>query len=183
MQVGELLAERVSFGRDAADDAMGRSQLLHHHVQMTIEGAQSGIVIRAGHGRRGVLLLSAGSFQGASAAVRLLARQVDDERFGGGGFRDWCWIARRVVISGRGNGRSRNLFCPWRSRPLPSLPTGCSTVLPVCTPRSGRRRRVLGTLGFSSQSVGINSVLCGGNPPRPSLPSAVVWCCGGFRFR
>jgi hypothetical protein len=48
LQVGELLAECVSFSRNAADDAMRRSQLLHHHVQMTIEGAQCGIVIRAG---------------------------------------------------------------------------------------------------------------------------------------
>jgi hypothetical protein len=48
LQVGELLAESVSFGRDAANNAMRRSQLLHHHVQMTIEGAQGGIVIRTG---------------------------------------------------------------------------------------------------------------------------------------
>jgi hypothetical protein len=43
-----LLTKRVSFGRDAADDAMCRSQLLHHHVQVTIEGAQGGVVVRTG---------------------------------------------------------------------------------------------------------------------------------------
>jgi hypothetical protein len=48
LQVGELLAERVSFGRDTADDAMRRSQLLHHHVQVTIEGTQGGVVVRTG---------------------------------------------------------------------------------------------------------------------------------------
>jgi predicted RNase H-like nuclease len=40
---------------------------------MTIEGAQGWIVIRAGHGSRGVLLLSARSFQRASATVGFLA--------------------------------------------------------------------------------------------------------------
>ena len=88
LQVGELLAERVSLGRDAADDAMRRTQLLHHHVQVAIQGTEGGILIRAGHGVLGGLLLAARAFQRASAAVRFLARQTDDERFGGGsGFR------------------------------------------------------------------------------------------------
>jgi hypothetical protein len=73
LEVGELLAERVSFGRDAADDAMRRSQLLHHHVQMTIEGAQRRVVVRAGQGGRGVLLLPARSFQRPAATVGFLA--------------------------------------------------------------------------------------------------------------
>jgi hypothetical protein len=67
-----LLAERVSLGRDAADDAMCRSQLLHHHVEMAIEGAQSWIVISACHGCHRVLLFSTRSLQRVSAAVWLL---------------------------------------------------------------------------------------------------------------
>jgi hypothetical protein len=39
LQVGKLLAERVAFSGDATDDAMGRSQLVHHHIEMSIERA------------------------------------------------------------------------------------------------------------------------------------------------
>jgi len=36
LQVSELLTERISFGRDPADDAVCRSQLLRHHVEMAV---------------------------------------------------------------------------------------------------------------------------------------------------
>ena len=84
-----MLAQCVSFGRDAADDAVGRSQLLHHHVEMTIESAQGWIVFRAGHGSRGVLLLSARTFQRAGSAIGFLARHTDNERFSGSGSAFW----------------------------------------------------------------------------------------------
>jgi hypothetical protein len=84
LQIGELLAERVSFGRDAADDAMRRTQLLGHQVQMAIEGAEGRILIHAGHGFLGGLLFTARSFQGASGSVGLLARKTHDECIAGG---------------------------------------------------------------------------------------------------
>jgi hypothetical protein len=82
LKVSELLAERVSFGRDAADDTVRCSQLLHHHVEMAVESAESGIPTRIRQGRRRVLLLAARSLQGVGAAVGFLARQADGNRFG-----------------------------------------------------------------------------------------------------
>jgi hypothetical protein len=47
LQIRELLAESVAFGRNSANHAMGRSQLLHHHIQVAVQGAERGIVRRA----------------------------------------------------------------------------------------------------------------------------------------
>jgi len=39
LQISELLADRISFSRDPADDAVCHLQLLQHHVEMAIESA------------------------------------------------------------------------------------------------------------------------------------------------
>jgi hypothetical protein len=44
LQIGQLLAKRIPFGRDPADKAMSRPQLLGHHIEMAIQRADRGIV-------------------------------------------------------------------------------------------------------------------------------------------
>jgi hypothetical protein len=46
LQIGQLLAKRIPFGRDPADKAMSRPQLLGHHIEMAIQRADHGIVRR-----------------------------------------------------------------------------------------------------------------------------------------
>src|SRR5215203_4691160 len=46
LQIGELLTERISFGRDPADDAVCRSQLFHDQLELAVEGTQPVILIR-----------------------------------------------------------------------------------------------------------------------------------------
>ena len=93
LQVSKLLTERVPFRRDPADDAVCRSQLLRQHVEMAIESAQRGMVIRVLHCGRGLLLLPLCAQQGASAPADSLDRRVDARRFSG--------CSRRFGLPGR----------------------------------------------------------------------------------
>jgi len=77
-----LLTERIAFSRDPAEDPVGRSQLLHQHVEMAIEGAHGGMVIRARHRDCGRLLLALRALQGPRAAAGVLARHVAGKRLG-----------------------------------------------------------------------------------------------------
>jgi hypothetical protein len=47
LQVRQLLPKSVTLCRYSANDAVGSTQLLHHHVEMTVQGAQRRIVVRA----------------------------------------------------------------------------------------------------------------------------------------
>src|SRR5215212_8742478 len=58
LQIGELLTERVSFGRDPTDDAVGRCQLFHDQLELAVEGTQPGILIRLPRCGRGLVALA-----------------------------------------------------------------------------------------------------------------------------
>jgi hypothetical protein len=82
LEISELLTERVAFRRDPANDAVCRSQLLRQQIEMAIQGAQGGVLTRARHRGRGLLLLSLRSLQGPRAAAGVAAGHVDGRRFG-----------------------------------------------------------------------------------------------------
>ena len=73
LQIGELLTKRVAFSRDPADDAVCRFQLLHDHLQLAIEGPQSGILTCFPYCGYGRLLLLLCSLQGTNATLEVLA--------------------------------------------------------------------------------------------------------------
>jgi hypothetical protein len=77
-----LLTERISFSRDPADDAVCRSQLLRHQVEMAVESAEYRTVSCFLQRGFGLLLLSLRSLQSVRAATGFLARLGDRKRFG-----------------------------------------------------------------------------------------------------
>lgn len=124
MNVGQLLAKSIPFGRDPADNTMSRSQLLHHHVEVAIQRAESGIGRRARQRGSGVFLLFARSLECAGPTIGFLAREVDDEGFGGrrGSVSRWRRPVRQLIFTG---GvvieRPGDFFSAWRPRAISSL--------------------------------------------------------------
>ena len=62
---------------------MGRSQLLHHHVEVAIQRPERRVIIRARQSGDGIFLFSASSLGSAGSPVWFLAGEIDDQRFGG----------------------------------------------------------------------------------------------------
>jgi hypothetical protein len=84
LQVGELLTERVSFGRDPAEDAVGRFQLLHYQTQLTVEGTHSVLFARLARlpsCSRSLLLLLLRRRHGTNARLAVLARLTTGHHF------------------------------------------------------------------------------------------------------
>ena len=124
MDVSQLLAKSIPLCRDPADNTMSRSQLLHHHVEVAIQRTEGRIGRRARQRGGSIFLLLTRSFECAGPTVGFLAREVDNEGFGGrrGSVSRWRRTVRQLIFTG---GivieRSGDLLCAWRTGAIYSL--------------------------------------------------------------